>query len=835
MSIRAHVGNRSRAWTGPRLLKITVATIVMAFAITVLATMVDPLMASRRIAAGGQSENIVGQPDSSNALSDHSPMFVAMGQNSPATGSQGPGFALSAIVGNSAAIRHKAHESPATLLALPAAESVGVGALQDCQVEFLAKFSGRIRRDESWNRNCDSIDDSGATSRHLRFSIDDWSFVRTELVSLDNVSIRLGLIEDQDVRSVTPSAGRVLLGGPNIPEGHAFAWRQDVLQAGTYQIDLRSHEPESPGRFIFTMFAQTTPPPPFKFTSLSVGYLRSCGLIEGGTPLCWGLGIKGADVAVAAAPMQKISVGTSTHVCGLKQDGSAICWGGPDVRTVTPTVGQQFVQIEAGRSHTCVVQGDGQASCWGSNTHHKSSVPTRYSFSQVSAARDHTCGLTTGGDALCWGDSSLGAVRGVLANESFDSIATGDRHSCGMREDGSMACWGAWGMDACFPLANGFNKCGGVRGTGIPPLPPEGEALVQMSSGEPHCGLRADGLAVCWTPFASLGLVPPPVQRFKSISATATVACGLAFDGSATCWGDDRFGQSSPPNGRNATGEIQWPQPQNVISIATGSGHVCAIDQESSISCWGPNWWNGRFSGAKSYAAISSGSGHSCALTHSGEAICRGEDFFGESSPPPGLVLDSISLGRHYSCGLRSDGTAVCWGGDDSGQRIPPEGVRFRFLDSGDRHTCGITIDGTPVCWGRNAEDQVISFDQSTDNLAAVSVGSNTCYLLASGTIKCAGSNNFGQTDGPQDSGFVAVSAGGFLSCGLRQDGSAVCWGADFLGSLTPPPGETFTAISAGNRNACGIRPNGTVGCWGENWAGQDTPVRYVSPELLAH
>ena len=174
--------------------------------------------------------------------------------------------------------------SPASLSVMPPLDLGATDRSQDCQVLLLSDLNQPVRIDEYWDRGCDAVDASGATSRLLNVSLDNWAFVRMELVSLDDVSIQLALANNQGVEPVSPSAGGVLHGGPNVPEGSTLAWRQDVLGAGTYQVGLRSHAPDGPGRFVFTIHSQPIPPPPLKFTSLSVGYLRSCGLIEGGGP-----------------------------------------------------------------------------------------------------------------------------------------------------------------------------------------------------------------------------------------------------------------------------------------------------------------------------------------------------------------------------------------------------------------------------------------------------------------------------------------------------------------------------------------------------------------------
>ena len=101
-------------------------------------------------------------------------------------------------------------------LRLPAVASAPAVTSPSCQIEFLPDFTGFLRRYEHWDPGCDLIDASGATSRRLQFSVDGWTYVRLELVSLDNVSIGLGQVEGQAVRTLEPGSHRVLVGGPNV-------------------------------------------------------------------------------------------------------------------------------------------------------------------------------------------------------------------------------------------------------------------------------------------------------------------------------------------------------------------------------------------------------------------------------------------------------------------------------------------------------------------------------------------------------------------------------------------------------------------------------------------
>lgn len=58
---------------------------------------------------------------------------------------------------------------------------------------------------------------------------------------------------------------------------------------------------------------------------------------------------------------------------------------------------------------------------------------------------------------------------------------------------------------------------------------------------------------------------------------------------------------------------------------------------------------------------ISSGANHVCARLNDGTVICRGDNTYGQASPPSGQFT-TISSGDNHTCGLRSDGVMVCWG-----------------------------------------------------------------------------------------------------------------------------------------------------------------------------
>ncbi|MEN9379266.1 MAG: hypothetical protein RJB15_944, partial [Pseudomonadota bacterium] len=142
----------------------------------------------------------------------------------------------------------------------------------------------------------------------------------------------------------------------------------------------------------------------------------------------------------------------------------------------------------------------------------------------------------------------------------------------------------------------------------------------------------------------------------------------------------------------------------------------------------------------------------------------------------------------------------------------------------GQHHTCAILDDGSVKCWGRNYYGQ-LGYDDvaqrgsvigSMASLGSVNLGSgrtatalalgngHTCALLDNNSVKCWGSNGYGQL------GYDDTTNRG------NTIGSMATVGAVNLGS-----GRTATAIAAGSVHTCAILDNGSVKCWGDNTYGQ--------------
>jgi len=114
-----------------------------------------------------------------------------------------------------------------------------------------------------------------------------------------------------------------------------------------------------------------------------------------------------------------------------------------------------------------------------------------------------------------------------------------------------------------------------------------------------------------------------------------------------------------------------------------------------------------------------------------------------------------------------------------------------------------------------------------------LAVGLSHVCVIRSGTVRCRGGNERGQTGGNGSTSFVALTAGGSHTCGLDEVGVASCWGANDGGQLgdgsqsdeaRPTRVRTelrFSVLSAGANHTCGLAGRGVPFCWGANLNGQ--------------
>jgi alpha-tubulin suppressor-like RCC1 family protein len=278
----------------------------------------------------------------------------------------------------------------------------------------------------------------------------------------------------------------------------------------------------------------------------------------------------------------------------------------------------------------------------------------------------HTCALTVDGAVKCWGQND----RGQLGNGSktYDPISTpvdvmslatgvevvsaGASHTCAVTSAGALKCWGG----------NNYGQLGnGSKKDSLVPVDVMGlsSGAVGVSASYSHsCALTAAGAVKCWggNEDRKLGdgskkdsLVPVDVVGLSSgivgIAAGGHHTCALSVAGAVKCWGDNSTGQLGDGSTTNSAVPVDVLLPaSNIVSVAAGDWHTCALTAGGAVKCWGSSYDGELGNDSKinssvpvdvvglstGFVGIAPGSTHTCALTASMAVKCWGGNSLGQ-------------------------------------------------------------------------------------------------------------------------------------------------------------------------------------------------------------
>ncbi|MCH7698846.1 MAG: hypothetical protein IH865_07910 [Chloroflexi bacterium] len=571
---------------------------------------------------------------------------------------------------------------------------------------------------------------------------------------------------------------------------------------------------------------------------VAAGFSHSCAAMAGGGVKCWG----------------------RNHT-GQLGDGTFLDRDTPvDVGGLSDSI----VEVSASFWHTCALNSSDGLECWGANFSGQLGDGTQLNRTQavdvsgmtsgvaaVELGYQHSCAILLAGTVRCWGDGALRQLGTNVDQSSLPldvtgindviSISGGDQHTCAVTAAGSVYCWG-------FNLFGRLGDGTGINFSARPvPVLPLGSSAVTITSGLGsfadgpfNCVVTTASAAKCWgdntygqlgrglgtggtTPLEVSGLGSGTVD--VSTSGTSRHACAVTSAGGVRCWGINGAGQlgidsdAGPETCPGPTPCSRIPLDvvgltSGVASVAIGESHTCAVTTAGGAKCWGANNRGQVGDGtqvrrltpanvaglATSVASISAGAAHSCAVTTDDGVKCWGDNGIGQlgdgtlsgrTTPVDVSGLTSgvaaVAAGQNHTCALTTTGGVKCWGSGPLGS----ETTELCFV-SGEFVPCSTT----PV-----------DVSGLTSGVAAVSSGaSHACALLATGAVKCWGSNGSRLGDGSLEDSLVPVNVVGL--------------------------NEPQAAVSAGATQTCALSVTGVVSCWGRQ-AGLREIRGHVSPVLV--
>ncbi|NOK14211.1 RCC1 domain-containing protein [Corallococcus exercitus] len=384
-----------------------------------------------------------------------------------------------------------------------------------------------------------------------------------------------------------------------------------------------------------------------------------------------------------------------------------------------------------------------------------------------------------------------------------------------------------WG--ACLEPIRGTAELScapGVDATTCQPLAQRGLARKVTVGSQHACALLETGGVRCW---GGTGLVGDGTRALRAtavdvrglgsgvlaVSAGGLHTCAVLEGGTVRCWGDNARGQLGTGDTLPALEPVEVPGlGDNVLGVAAGQAHSCALHAGGQVTCWGANDRLQLGGGTQTHStravavaglpanltALSAGATHTCASTAAGEAWCWGSNTSGE-------------LG---------DGQA---GVDRSSGAVRVQGLAgpARALAAGGGHTCARVGDGEVACWGSNVTG-ALGDDTALDSVTPV--------------------RPLGLAPGIRQ-----VRAGWAFTCAVDREGGVHCWGQNPSGQLgdgtllhraapvrvTGLPQEAED-VAPGVTSTCAVLRDGQVACWGGNAQGQlgdGTQTDRVSPVVV--
>lgn len=353
------------------------------------------------------------------------------------------------------------------------------------------------------------------------------------------------------------------------------------------------------------------------WTDVAAGYLFTCALTADGRAFCWGYGGEGqlGNGATASSPAP-----------------------------VPVSGGHRFTRISAQGRSVCALAGDGATWCWGDNSAGQlgvasggcmpafpaqdcASAPIRAAvpaLATVTMGSGMACGVAHNAELWCWGTgrfaldsaaypTAITAPRPVADPAAgYRDVVVGADFACGM-SGGALRCFGTgeqgqFGMvnpPACVPPSS-------YRCSFAPAALGPGYAWMAATAAAAHaCAIDSGGTLGCWgaAAYGALGLGPTTAvdtpravftpAPFSAVATGPDHTCGVTPPG-VQCWGRGDHGQvgdvgnfqqcPAPSGGTVACRTIPTTvpgAPANVIRLAAGVSHSCAVTAEGALWCWG--------------------------------------------------------------------------------------------------------------------------------------------------------------------------------------------------------------------------------------------------------
>lgn len=333
----------------------------------------------------------------------------------------------------------------------------------------------------------------------------------------------------------------------------------------------------------------------------------------------------------------------------------------------------------------------------------------------IATSGTHTCARHPDGGVSCWGRDDRGQSGGTsVSNEpapttridgledvTVTDLAVEGRISCALTSDEDLWCWGGLQNPNDSSDRRPLRGGGARQVFGFADQP----AVTAMDAGPHHvCGVLADGTLHCigYDHARQLGHfeeTTPGVNAFEQVEHVADVVdvavgfdhtCALHDDGRVSCWGDNEHRQLGDHTLDASRDPVVVEGVDNAVSLVGAPWRSCAIDHTGAVTCWGAN-------------------------------LPGGPADQGTTPPVELPMFDRVATISHHSwevCAVETDSQLRCVGesalllDDELQASQPPVDLDpFGLLDDApvmdvgvSARSCAVMADGEVRCWGLGSD-----------------------------------------------------------------------------------------------------------------------------------
>jgi alpha-tubulin suppressor-like RCC1 family protein len=303
------------------------------------------------------------------------------------------------------------------------------------------------------------------------------------------------------------------------------------------------------------------------------------------------------------------------------------------------------------------------------------------------------------------------------------------------------------------------------------------------------------------------------------VALGADHACALFGDHSVKCWGRNDHGQlglgdtldrgGAPGTMGAALPTVDLGQGRSALSLSAGNDTTCAVLDTHELKCWGNN----------PFGKLGLGDG-----ADRGDAPGSMGDALPVVDLGAGARVTAVQVGNYHACALLDDGSLRCWGDGTSaglganhgetpgsmGDGLPAvklgSGRTATRLAAGYNTTCAILDDGATKCWGDNTDGELGLGDELPRGASPATMGDALAAL------------DFGA---PRRA--VELAPSSYSACARLDDGSVRCWGngvdlglgsAENHGGVPGTMGAALPAVALGTgRSAVAVSSGARWSC----------------------